>query len=178
METSLTRLSEIELPLQNVLISQAKEIFHQTAGNPRFETENDRAHFENRYFDVYLRTPESFFFAHSKNRALGYLAGAPQTLPLHYQLNPYLEYFRAEIDQTYPAHLHINLSGSARGSGVGSRLIQVFTEQLAGLGVPGVHIITSDDARNVSFYLRNGFTRSSTQYWKEKTLLFMGKAIS
>jgi ribosomal protein S18 acetylase RimI-like enzyme len=62
------------------------------------------------------------------------------------------------IVDAYPAHLHIDLLVSARGGGIGRRLIESLLERLRDRGVPGVHL--GVDPRNTSarvFYDRLGF---------------------
>ena len=44
----------------------------------------------------------------------------------------------------YPAHLHLNISAHSRGFGLGRRLMLVYLDQLGRLGVPGVHLSTTD----------------------------------
>ena len=44
----------------------------------------------------------------------------------------------------FPAHLHINLLESARGHGLGRRLLERFLTQLEARGVPGVQLSTTD----------------------------------
>jgi ribosomal protein S18 acetylase RimI-like enzyme len=49
------------------------------------------------------------------------------------------------VDLTaYPAHLHIGVSARWRGLGAGRRLIEAYLQQLWSLGVPGVHLHTTD----------------------------------
>jgi ribosomal protein S18 acetylase RimI-like enzyme len=63
----------------------------------------------------------------------------------------------APVEQ-FPAHLHINLLESARGLGLGRRLLERFLKRLEALGVPGVQLSTTD--RNVAavhLYERLGF---------------------
>ena len=58
----------------------------------------------------------------------------------------------------FPAHLHINLLESARGHGLGRRLLEGFVMQLEALGMAGVQLSTTD--RNVAavhLYERLGF---------------------
>ena len=159
-------------------LTQARRIFFETAGNPSFASESDRARFQERYFDSYLITPDLFFLAIQDQKILGYLAGAKKTLDSHFDLNPYLSPFRQVIENTYPAHLHINLSATAQGGGIGSHLISTFESQLKSLCVTGVHIVTSISARNVSFYRKNHFNPIEQTEWNEKTLLLMGKQLA
>jgi ribosomal protein S18 acetylase RimI-like enzyme len=63
------------------------------------------------------------------------------------------------VDLTaYPAHLHINLEACSRGLGLGSRLIEIYLEQLRQLGVPGVHLeTTSQNEAACHLYHKAGF---------------------
>ncbi len=65
----------------------------------------------------------------------------------------------AQIHRRYPAHLHINLLPGYQGQGIGSRLMQRFEAHLVDLGVPGLHLVTSNHNRKaVPFYKKLGFT--------------------
>ena len=58
----------------------------------------------------------------------------------------------------FPAHLHINLLESARGHGLGRRLLEHFLTQLEARGVPGVQLSTTDrNEAAVHLYERLGF---------------------
>jgi ribosomal protein S18 acetylase RimI-like enzyme len=59
----------------------------------------------------------------------------------------------------FPAHLHIDLLESARGAGIGRRLVEAAVEQLGARGVPGVHLVVgASNASAIAFYRRTGFT--------------------
>jgi ribosomal protein S18 acetylase RimI-like enzyme len=59
----------------------------------------------------------------------------------------------------FPAHLHIDLLESARGAGMGRRLVDAAVEQLRGRDVPGVHlVVAASNTSAVAFYRRTGFT--------------------
>lgn len=61
--------------------------------------------------------------------------------------------------QEYPAHLHIDLLPSARGRGLGRRLIERVTDALRKRGVPDVHLVAgAEDGPALAFYPRVGFT--------------------
>lgn len=63
----------------------------------------------------------------------------------------------------FPAHLHINLLESARGHGVGRKLLERFLMQLEAQGVPGVQLSTTDrNEAAVHLYERLGFRVSSS----------------
>ncbi len=62
------------------------------------------------------------------------------------------------LDDRFPAHLHIDLLPSARGSGVGAALMRRWLDHLAGKGVPGCHLETmSENERAVVFFEAMGF---------------------
>jgi GNAT superfamily N-acetyltransferase len=58
--------------------------------------------------------------------------------------------------EEYPAHLHLNLEASARGEGLGRRLIAQFQADLNAVGVHGIHVYCGDVP--LPFYRRLGFT--------------------
>ena len=62
---------------------------------------------------------------------------------------------RLRLMSLYPAHLHVNVDGAFRGSGVGKKLMELFIEDMRKAGVPGVHLVCGD--RPVGFYKRLGF---------------------
>jgi ribosomal protein S18 acetylase RimI-like enzyme len=70
----------------------------------------------------------------------------------------------------YPAHLHINLAQAARGFGMGKRLMDACLDQMAGLGIPGIHLKTTNlNAAAVKMYEKMGFqllARRRTHLWE------------
>jgi ribosomal protein S18 acetylase RimI-like enzyme len=70
--------------------------------------------------------------------------------------NPWREDNPAGPD--FPAHLHIDLLPEAQRQGVGSRLIELLEAQLTQLGVPGIHLVTSNYNRAaIPFYGKHGY---------------------
>jgi GNAT superfamily N-acetyltransferase len=133
-------------------------IFYETA--PRAPADpTARATFYDLWLGQYLRhEPELAHVAVSHGRVIGYLVGChanPATSPRFASLAYFQTFARA--CGLYPAHLHINLTTVARGSGTGARLIQACVADVAAARLPGVHVVTSAAARNVGFYARNGF---------------------
>lgn len=62
------------------------------------------------------------------------------------------------LDPRWPSHLHTNLLREARGSGVGSRLMQAWPSRLRELASPGCHLATlAENTRAVAFFARHGF---------------------
>lgn len=63
-----------------------------------------------------------------------------------------------QIEVEYPGHLHINLLPGFQGLGIGSRLMRHFETQMRNLGVPGLHLSTSNkNFKAVPFYHKMGF---------------------
>jgi ribosomal protein S18 acetylase RimI-like enzyme len=64
-----------------------------------------------------------------------------------------------DVAAAYPAHLHIDLHRRLRGRGLGSQLIEELCAELAGEGIPGVHLgVGADNAGAIRLYARLGFT--------------------
>lgn len=159
--------------------SAIQEIFWETSARSDFETPLERQEFLERYLLLYTRDyPEQVLVAVENNEVLGYILGVPDTKAASKILsaNAHLELFE-ELYERYPAHLHINFRSKARGRGLGSLLIQAFEEHLRGQGVNGLHLITSATARNVGFYLKNGFAHKVEKLWNGRPILFLGKKL-
>jgi ribosomal protein S18 acetylase RimI-like enzyme len=63
-------------------------------------------------------------------------------------------------DPRWPAHLHINVAPSARGTGVAQGLMARWLARLREAGSVGCHLQTVvENARAVRFFERMGFTR-------------------
>ena len=61
-------------------------------------------------------------------------------------------------DPRWPAHLHVNLLGSAQGRGVGSALLRSWLDRLRAAGSQGCHLQTLvENDRAVRFFTRHGF---------------------
>jgi hypothetical protein len=167
-------------------IEGARSVFMETRGRTVFPSRSEEEEFEWKYFGIYAATPKWFHIALSGDRVLGYLAGAPRTLSVHFELNPYLELFRPEIEARFPSHLHINLSAASRGLGLGSALLSRFFAQLVDSArspesppsVKGIHIVTGAGERNVDFYLKNQFHEIKRKPRGTATLLLMGRSLS
>jgi hypothetical protein len=88
----------------------------------------------------------------------------------------YFDLFKDEYLK-YPAHLHINLSESSRGLGLGSILIKEFETKVSATSC-GVHLITSPTARNRGFYLKNEYLHEIVKTYNKSEILLMGKELS
>lgn len=63
-----------------------------------------------------------------------------------------------ELAAQYPAHLHIDLQGRARGTGLGRALIERLLTELRGRGIAGVHLgVDENNVNAIGFYEHLGF---------------------
>ena len=165
-----------------VIVEQIKDIFFQSSSVKNFDSEDHKNTFFKRWCGDYITYyPESFYLCfdegENSKKLLGYLSGCLNSLLALNVLNvPAQRTFESQFID-YPAHLHINFHPDARGKGLGSVLVNHFCGQLKNSGIKGVHLVTSPDAKNVSFYHRLGFTNEVRQLNGKSALLFMGKII-
>ena len=158
----------VELKKQTLIesvVSQIEQIFFESSSKKTFESLQEKNKFKYKYLGNYMtRYPEYFHIALAKTdsksyHVLGYICGCPSTYVREaLEASPYLTAFSDEFDK-YPCHLHINCHQDSRGLGVGAKLLSALESQLKQEKKLGLHIITSSDARNVSFYERNGFIK-------------------
>jgi GNAT superfamily N-acetyltransferase len=156
-------------------------IFWETAGRPPRD-EAARETFKQRWLTSYLALdPQDAFVALDETttppRVTGYLVGTLKT-PLQSERFGRDALFRAfaPLLDAFPAHLHINLVEAARGFGVGRRLIETFCAHAMGHGAPGVHVITSAEARNVAFYYgRVGFVERGRTTVDGRDIVLLGR---
>jgi ribosomal protein S18 acetylase RimI-like enzyme len=166
----------------------AESVFWETANTSVFESEDQRSAFREKYFGYYLTAePKHFLIAFaddSRPTVLGYICGVAETRRHRalYGLAEHIPMFDDLYDE-FPAHLHINLTAASRGRGLGTRLLEEFSDRMAAAGAAGVHLVTSTGARNVSFYRRAGFAREEARPLpaidgvQEVSLLFLGKRL-
>ena len=111
-------------------------------------------------------------------REAGYLAGCldnPAHNPRFTDIGYYASF--APLCDLYPCHLHINLDEHYRNRGIGSALIAAFVAQAASAGRSGIHVVTGERARNVSFYEKNEFRPLATARWNDADAVFMGRLL-
>lgn len=160
-------------------LAQIEEIFWETSARQEFPSAEERQRFLDRYLGEYLRNyPQYVWVARQGDQVLGYILGVASTSEARTirENSPHLELFE-DMYGRYPAHLHINCRAQARGHGVGSDLVKRFERELVKQGVTGVHLITSPTARNVGFYLKNGYAHKVERLWNDRPLLLLGKTL-
>lgn len=187
MGESIDSLPEIAPDDRAAVVRAVDDVFWETANTREFETPEEQAAFRWRYFGYYLEyEPECLFVARdgARGSVLGYVCGVVDTRrhPELYRIADHVPIY-SDLYDRYPAHLHINLTAAARGRGLGGRLLGAIERCAATAGAPGIHLVTSADARNTSFYRRNGYRHEvprslPTGGGTAVTLLFMGKPLA
>ena len=160
--------------------AQIDAIFFEASGRS-FASPEERAAFRERWLGRYLQggTDVVLLAQHRSGAVAGYLVGALED-PAGQERFADIGYFRAAFRAqcgSHPAHLHINLAPAFRNGGIGARLIATFAACAAHAGAPGMHVVTSRDARNVRFYTRCGFREIGSTGWNGRELVFLGKAL-
>jgi GNAT superfamily N-acetyltransferase len=137
---------------------QVSEIFFESSTKKDFSDLREKKAFAWKYLDFYItHYPQYLWVALDGQNVLGYILGMPFTLDSSlYSIQPHLKKFE-NLFSDFPAHLHINCHHEARGKGIGGKLVQRFIEQLNGVGLSGVHIMTGAESRNRDFYRKLGF---------------------
>ncbi|KAB2851408.1 MAG: GNAT family N-acetyltransferase [Hyphomicrobiaceae bacterium] len=157
------------------VLSDIDRIFFEASTIRSFASEAAKSAFRERWLGRYLdRVPENAFIAVRGTSTVGYIVGAAKGNAMFDDI-PSTTIF-ADLLPRFPAHLHINVASDARGAGVGSRLMEVFLGHMRRLGVPGVHLVTSEGSRNIGFYQHNGFRIEALRPADDRVLVFMGRA--
>jgi GNAT superfamily N-acetyltransferase len=160
-------------------IDSLKHIFFTSSHTKSFDSEEAKEKFFMTWAGNYLKEyPQYFYFAFEDDFLLGYLCGCPNSHDAVKNLKiPGLAVFENEFEK-YPAHLHINCHPESRGKGVGRKLIETYVEDLKKNNVPGLHIITGEDADNIKFYEKTNFDYKTLKPFKNVNLCFMGRDLS
>jgi GNAT superfamily N-acetyltransferase len=157
---------------QHSLGDEIDAVFYEASNTKSFASDADRAAFRERWLGRYLtQYPDHAFVALAEDgRVAGYLVGAigePSSFSAF-----------AEVNEHFPAHLHVNLAPRYRSLGIGAALIDAFAIDAARAGAPGMHVVTSADARNVRFYERRGFTEQARTQVGGRDLVFLGRRLT
>jgi GNAT superfamily N-acetyltransferase len=154
-----------------------REIFFESSTRKDFADNEEKEKFFNKYLGYYLKSQALVLVAREEGRILGYLVGSFTTEDeILCSLQPHLLVFK-EYFSDYPAHLHINCHGQARGKGIGSLMVRYFEDILRQQNIKGLHIMTAPGARNCQFYHRLGFNFERIKSFQGTEILFMGKRI-
>lgn len=163
------------------VLTDIDTIFFSSSNTKSFQDPAARAAFRERWLGRYLSHDADWcYLAFRPNGdVVGYLAGAiddPAVAPRFSDI-PYFADFK-NLTRHYPAHLHVNVAPSHRSGGVGARLITAFLTDLRRSGIGGVHVVTSQGARNVTFYERQGFCELAASPTPKGEVLFLGRSVT
>lgn len=159
------------------VLHEIKYIFYISSSVQNFSSDDHRNLFFEKWCGDYLNnySEEFFLYINQENKLMGYLSGCKNsTEALGKMRVPGFNIF-SDLFTQFPAHLHINFHPEARGIGLGSRLVNHYIEYLSNEKISGLHLVTSPDAKNVSFYERLGFNTKIVRDSNGHPLLFMGK---
>jgi GNAT superfamily N-acetyltransferase len=170
-----------DLPHAGRVVAQIDAIFFEASATQSFASAAACATFRERWLGRYLdHFPNEVHLAcGADEQVVGYLVGCHDdpARSKHFADVSYFAEFAA-LTQRFPAHLHINLRPAFRSRGIGGKLIEAFASHAAAAGVPGMHVVTGEGARNVSFYLRCGFEPLGSTEWQRKLLAFLGRRLA
>ncbi len=155
-------------------------IFFETSNTKSFADATDCAAFRERWLGRYLAHDAltTFLALDAADNVAGYVAGSfddPATAPRFADV-AYFQAFKL-LTQCFPAHLHINVAAAHRNRGLGAGLIAHFIAEAKRASCPGVHVVTSRAARNVAFYVRNGFREEGVDGGGDRQVVFLARTL-
>lgn len=162
------------------VLEEIKYIFYSSSSVQKFDSPEHKLLFFEKWCGDYLAFfPDEFFlYFDSSEKLLGYISGCMSSKTAMGNLRvPAFKLF-SDLFEQFPAHLHINFHPEARGKGLGSVLVGYYVNHLISHHIQGLHLVTSPDAKNVSFYERLGFNQNVIRESNGHQLLFMGKYLS
>lgn len=178
-EVEICRWDDPRLDPERIrLLADLDHVFFMSSARQSFASPEERAEFRERWLGRYLlHFPQYALVALSDSQnAIGYVAGSvddPGRDPVFADLS-FLSAFR-DLTARYPAQLHVNLDAAWRGRGVGSRLVDSFSDLARDAGAPGVHVVTARGMRNIGFYITNGFFERGAAMINDRELVFLGR---
>lgn len=153
-----------------------RKICVETSSLP-LRDEKDRQFLLLSYCDPYLSFGECFVALDENGRVIGYILCAPNTREFLKLFSKNIQPRISKLGLKYaltsrgsiaaqklllplaPAHLHIDLTESARRKGVGTALINTLKEHLSARGIDRVQLTCgSKNKAAIAFYKRNGFS--------------------
>lgn len=186
MAIEIQSLADAENGVRTRRYEGAAAVFWETAAVTDFSHEAAHRQFIYKYLEYYRDAAADLFLVAlgPEERVYGYICGVADTRahPELYRVAEHIPVFD-DLYSEYPAHLHINLTADSRGHGLGSRLIHALEERLNARGVRGLHLVTSEGARNVTFYRKNRFHVEIARGLPHEgdnaasRMLFMGKTL-
>lgn len=171
----------VDLPDRAAAEAAITAIFFETSATQVFADEAVRAAFRERWLGRYLKHDGEHVWValDEAGRIIGYLIGAlddPAQAERFKDL-AFLQTFAA-LTAHYPAHLHVNLTASARGQRIGEKLVDRFVDDVRAARLAGVHVVTGRGVRNVGFYNRLGFVERGSLATPTGAMVFLGRDVA
>ncbi len=170
-----------DMPDRAAITAAITAIFFETSATQSFADEATRAAFKERWLGRYLTHDGQHVLVavNEAGQAIGYLVGAFDDPAVAERFSD-LAFMRAfaELTADYPAHLHVNVTASARGQRIGERLVERFVDDVRAARLPGVHVVTGRGVRNVGFYTRLGFAERGSQPTANGAMVFLGRNVA
>jgi ribosomal protein S18 acetylase RimI-like enzyme len=162
---------------EDSLFNEVKEIFFLSTSIKSFSSEEKKEAFFKRWCQDYIiHYPQQFYIMRDSEskKVLGYLSGCDNSTESLAKLEVPGHACFSDLFGMFPAHLHINFHPDCRGQGLGSKLIEHYSLLLRKNNIQGLHLVTSPDANNVSFYRRLNFSYEEARVLGKMHQLFMG----
>jgi GNAT superfamily N-acetyltransferase len=162
------------------LMPALDDIFFAASATQSFASAAERTAFRERWLGRYLaHEPQWAYVARDANGVVaGYLVGSvedPRRSGRYGDVGYFLDF--ANLTESYPAHLHVNLAADYRNRGIGGDLIDAFAGDAARTGAAGMHVVTGAKSRNVRFYERNGFRELGRATYNAHEVVFLGRRL-
>jgi GNAT superfamily N-acetyltransferase len=170
-----------EIADKDKLMPALDVIFFEASATKSFASEKERATFRERWLGRYLvHEPQWAYVACDADGSVaGYLVGSiddPRRSGRYGDVGYFLNF--ADLTESYPAHLHVNLAPTYRNRGIGADLIAAFAADAAKAGAIGLHVVTGAGSRNVHFYERNGFRELARATFNAHEVVFLGRSLA
>jgi GNAT superfamily N-acetyltransferase len=171
----------IDLPDRGKTEAAIEAIFFAASGTQTFASEAAKMAFRERWLGRFLQYDSGHVFVaiDPRGEIAGYLIGSLDD-PARTARFSDIGYFAgfAELTARYPAHLHVNLDATMRGSGIGGQLVEAFVADVRRAQLPGVHVVTGRGLRNVTFYNRLGFMERGSALSNGREVILLGRDIA
>lgn len=177
----IKNFAELSTSEKEKFLPQIREIFFLSAAVKTFTDDTAKEKFFQRWCGNYLTFfPNLFFLSLSENASVAaYLCACFDTKNALSKLAiPGTELF-IDLYKEFPIHFHINTHPNFRSQGIGGKLVSWLEKKGQEEKIPGLHIITTREQKNVNFYTRLGFSYQEERKKDEnsKPLLFLGKSL-
>ncbi len=169
-----------EIADKDSLMPALDAIFFEASATKSFASAAERSAFHERWLGRYLaHEPQWAYVARAADGSVaGYLVGSidDPRHSRHADVGYFLDF--ADLTESYPAHLHVNLAPRYRNRGIGADLIAAFAADAAQAGAAGLHVVTGASSRNVRFYERNGFRELARATFNAHNIVFLGRRLA